>query len=167
MISFVLAVALVIAAVTTGVAQGEPDGFFKGGRQRFVWKSAAAHDEWQRAAGTSEGERPKDSLIACEVDSGTSLVVRYAIPPRGYGVEIVDGPNKGCQGLALTETVEIHAMPEGPKTGATRTNVRETFPSKVGTSEPPVPPRDTNIPLRPLMPPLPSGSAVPIRPGLR
>jgi hypothetical protein len=156
---------LIVAGVTWAgfaLAQAPADGVFVSApNEGLVWKSAAAYDQWQRAGG--QGHAIRDSLIACRVEPGTPFVVQYAIPPQGYGIEVAEGPNKGCRGVAMSGTVELHE----PMTRGTKVAPRDRPPGGIGTRAPTSHPQAPGMPVRPLVPPLPAGGAVPVPPLLR
>ena len=153
---------LIGASVTyagLALAQVPADGIFVSApNEGLVWKSIAAYDQWQRAGGKSPAMG--DSRIACRVEPGTPFVVQYAIPPRGYGIEVAEGPNKGCRGVAMSGTVELHK----PMTQGTTAAPREKPAAGIGRREPPSRPQQPGTTIRPLMPPLPPGGAVPVPP---
>ena len=164
------AAATAILGVRPVVAQISADGVFVASAgDAVVWRSAAAHDEWQRTAGTGPRREINASLIACRVQPGTPFVVQYAIPPRGYGIEITDGPRRGCRGVALSDAVTLHKPSADHATSAPR----EKAGIGSGTANPR--PRGsqsghtTGQPLvpSPLVPPLPPGGALPVPPLFR
>jgi hypothetical protein len=155
--------ASVITCAGLARAQTPADGVFVSAPNGVVWKSAAAYDQWQRGGGQGHRQAVSESLIACRVEPGTSFVVQYAIPPHGYGIEVIEGASRGCRGVAMNETVQLHK----PMTDATKATPREKPTIGIGRSDPAKRPQPPGPTLRPLVPPLPPGGAVPVPPILR
>ena len=157
----VLIVAGVLSWAGLARAQAPADGVFvsapNGG---LVWKSAAAYDQWQRAGGRGGGNAVTESLIACRVEPGTPFVVQYAIPPHGHGIEVAEGPSKGCRGVALSGTVQLHKPISQGATVAPRDKPAVSAPRNETAPRLQQP----GTPVRPMVPPLPPGGAVPVPP---
>ena len=148
-----------VSCAGLALAQVATDGVFVSApNEGLVWKSAAAYDQWERAGG--KGPAMRDSLIACRVEPGTPFVVQYAIPPRGYGIEVAEGPNKGCRGVAMSGAVELHK----PMTQGSTAAPRDKPAAGIGRRGPSGRPQQPGATIRPLVPPLPPGGAVPVPP---
>jgi hypothetical protein len=123
----IVVVILLLASRPATAQEQSGDGVFAP-PYGVVWKDLAGPAQWEDKRSQGYGPGAIEPFLSCEVDAGTPFTVK-AIVPGGVWIEVTDGPEKGCSGVAMNETVQFHDPAAWASTGSAPSPARAGLPA--------------------------------------